>query len=736
MIFRTLIFLAFLVSLIPIHARAAIPAEAIKRIESALPDMKSSKKPKKLLVFTLAKGFVHRSIPYGAEALKRMGEKTGFFRVTISNDPEVFEPKNLNKFDAVFMVNTTGNLFDSPTAKQALLDFVAKGKGLAGLHAASDCFYEWPQYGELIGAYFNAHPWHEKVTINVEEPSHPLLSGFSSDTFEITDEIYQFKDPYSRDKLKVLLSLDISRTNMAKQGIHRKDGDFAVSWIREYGKGRVFYSSLGHRAEIYWNPEVLKHYLQGIRYVLGDLDADAKPRPQKRVPTDRFMGAYKSSNGSAADVVPLGQGKYLVRIQASDSKESTFVNGQVLDKELLVGDSDQLGIRIKNWELAGPFQKFEVGGQELLHQKLGPELNWKKWKSWRALEKPLEGSSGAVVNLRKEIDLEHAVVYLRTRFRSKQAQKAVLELGSDDGIKVWVNGKLVHTNDVIRGLTSDQDQVKVNLKSGLNEVILKINQGVGGWGATAKLSGTDGGRPKGISMDASSSGTGSKISGSVRDGVFTMVSAAKEKQVMKRVDRVSPTLGQKPPSGARVLLAQGEGPPSLKAWNNQNWERLAGGVIRVGKGDLKSRRSFGDIQLHLEFMTPYMGWAWGQGRGNSGVYFQDRYEVQILDSFGLIPQMGDCGSIYGVAVTAKNVCRPPEQWQTYDITFRAPRFSQKLMTEAPRVTVRHNGILIHEDQEIPGPTGAGASGNVPKAPLRLQDHGNPVKFRNIWVLEN
>jgi hypothetical protein len=136
----------------------------------------------------------------------------------------------------------------------------------------------------------------------------------------------------------------------------------------------------------------------------------------------------------------------------------------------------------------------------------------------------------------------------------------------------------------------------------------------------------------------------------------------------------------------------------------------------------------------VEFRVPYEPGKGGQGRGNSGVYLQDRYEVQVLDSFGLEPGLGDCGALYQIAAPPPAVCLPPLAWQTFDITFRAPRFDASgRKTENARITVIHNGIKIHDNLELPHTTGGAAPGEVPSGPLRLQDHGNPVRYRNIWV---
>jgi len=256
------------------------PDEAA-RIEGALPEQPAVRpeKPRRLLVFTLTKGFAHGSIPIAAETLVRMGEQTGAWEAVVSADAAMFAPRSLAGFDAVAFDNTTGTLFEDPELRQSLLDFVAGGGGIVGIHAATDCFYDWPEFGELMGGWFDGHPWgaNDTVTLEIVEPDHPLNAAFEGRPFTVKDEIYQFKAPYSRESLRVLLRLDVERTDMKKGGIRREDGDFAVSWVRSYGEGRVFYCSLGHRREIFWNPVVLRHYLDGIQFALGDLEADATP---------------------------------------------------------------------------------------------------------------------------------------------------------------------------------------------------------------------------------------------------------------------------------------------------------------------------------------------------------------------------------------------------------------------------------------------------------------------------
>jgi hypothetical protein len=154
-----------------------------------------------------------------------------------------------------------------------------------------------------------------------------------------------------------------------------------------------------------------------------------------------------------------------------------------------------------------------------------------------------------------------------------------------------------------------------------------------------------------------------------------------------------------------------------------------------GKGDLVTKENLASGLYHVEFMTPAMPEASGQGRGNSGVYLMSRYEVQVLDSHGLELGMGDCGSIYGKQIAAVNASRKPERWQSYDIEFSAPRFDAAGKKSAnARVTVWHNGVEIHSDFEVDGPTAGGEEGELASAPLLLQDHGNPVRYRNVWFV--
>jgi hypothetical protein len=170
------------------------------------------------------------------------------------------------------------------------------------------------------------------------------------------------------------------------------------------------------------------------------------------------------------------------------------------------------------------------------------------------------------------------------------------------------------------------------------------------------------------------------------------------------------------------------------------WKLVGGDAMEVvdGAGSIRTKKTFRDFLLHIEFRTPFMPSAHGQERGNSGVYLQGRYEIQVLDSYALSGEDNECGGIYKVARPLVNMCAPPGRWQTYDIRFRAARFDAAgKKTSDATANVLHNGVFIHKDLPIPGPTGGALNQREDEpGPLYLQDHGNPVQYRNIWIIES
>lgn len=230
------------------------------------------KKPR-LLVYTVSAGFEHDVVRRPAPGELSLVERAlvelapeGGFEAVPSRDPALFGREALAGFDAVLLY-TTGELPLTPEQRTAFLDFVARGKGLVGVHPATDTFYAWPEYGALIGGYFDGHPWHEKVRVRVEDRAHPATRPLDA-TFDIVDEIYQFRAPYDRSRLHVLLSLDPASIDLSKPGVNRTDRDFALAWTRQHGEGRVFYTALGHRPEVWADPRFRAHLRGGIAWAL------------------------------------------------------------------------------------------------------------------------------------------------------------------------------------------------------------------------------------------------------------------------------------------------------------------------------------------------------------------------------------------------------------------------------------------------------------------------------------
>ena len=225
-------------------------------------------------------------------------------------------------------------------------------------------------------------------------------------------------------------------------------------------------------------------------------------------------------------------------------------------------------------------------------------------------------------------------------------------------------------------------------------------------------------------------GADKKISATIRDGNFLLTDESGNKSTLPRIERSSPTMGAKPPAGA-VVLFDGS---SAELWENgkvENCHLLATGCT--------SKQRFGDYTIHLEFRTPYMPEARGQGRGNSGIYHSGRWETQVLDSFGLESKDNHCGGIYSISKPRLNMCLPPLAWQTYDVDFTAAKFDPSGKRSAwPRITVKLNGVLVHEDLELNKDFTTSAPIThpleVPDGPVFLQQHGNPVVFRNIWIV--
>jgi len=485
---------------------------------------------------------------------------------------------------------------------------------------------------------------------------------------------------------------------------------------------------------------------------------------------------------------------------------------------------------VDQWEVSGPYrseyedrktkEKKPRDARQLFGMAFAPQNPGDRSASWQ----PAQAGTDHAVDLGSAMpDCENTCAYLRTCVVSPKAQTARLEVGSDDGVIVWWNGRAIIENNALRTFAAGQDKRPVQLRKGCNALLIKVTQDKADWKVAVRVVGEDGSALAGVQSDinraaeeqmvlppldatpqcfsgvfagALTSGNAraevaahvlgrahgnyqinllpaldqrvapiASLTGRIADGEelddhVVAANAQGEATIcggvlngtlkgdkagsfeLKQIERTSPTLSAKPPAGAVVLL----GPDSqdLNTFGHGRdaatpckWKLLPGGVMQVTRsGSVVSKNRFKDHKLHVEFRSPYEPHHLGQARGNSGVYVQGRYEVQVLDSFGLEGKDNECGGIYKTGQPLVNMCYPPGTWQTYDIDFTAARFEGGQKTADARITVRHNDVVIHDDLKIPKPTGGSLDGNEDQpGPLMLQDHGNPVEYRNIWVVE-
>jgi hypothetical protein len=300
------------------RAADQIPAHQAKQIADAAPAKARAvaTKPRRVLIWITPAHLMGKDphkgycIPYGTCAFETLGKKTGAFEPIVSDDLAMYLPENIRQFDAIVMNNSSGPWItptDADMAKEtfkkygrdkaaveqvlqnSLLDWVrVGGGGIVAIHyAIAANRSRFAGFPKILGGTFTGHPWNEEVGITVEEPSHPLVAAFGGKDFRLADEIYQYGDPYDRKGVRVLLSLDPQRTNMGVKWIDRQDNDFALAWVNSCCRGRVFYTSFGHRTELFWNSQILQFYLDAIQFATGDLEAPTAPRavrPVKRAP--------------------------------------------------------------------------------------------------------------------------------------------------------------------------------------------------------------------------------------------------------------------------------------------------------------------------------------------------------------------------------------------------------------------------------------------------------------------
>ena len=492
--------------------------------------------------------------------------------------------------------------------------------------------------------------------------------------------------------------------------------------------------------------------LGGCATVQGARD---EASPLQTTKGDPHMGDWEGRWGSAkvyAQVIPLADKSYRMNLlPAFDTREPALavLEGKAVSQGVdfagtgVAGDMKdaQVTVSIRGKNMTGRVAG-AVSGELELHRtvRLSPTLGARPPRDAIVL---FDGDNLELweersvdpwgINLKKVVGGDNRVAYLRTWLFAPAPGKAQFAYGVEDGAKVWLNGAEIHSILEERKVTPCRHKVAVDLVEGWNAFLVKTVQNDKEWAFTAKLRGLDGspvagffvGIPEGEAYPLES------FDGNV---ALWEVSGAYTAEGKTGADLMNAAFAPEQGFAAEwkpVPLPERTEPGPA------NWLILGNGAMEVRGGSIQTKQEFVDQKVHVEFRTPFMPEQDGQKRGNSGVFLQNRYEVQVLDSYGLSGEDNECGGLYKTAAPRVNMCAPPLQWQTFDIEFRAARYdSEWNKVEDARITVVHNGVPVHENQPIPDKTtGSQVTAMSEPDALSLQDHGNPVWFRNIWLVE-
>jgi len=279
--------------------------------------------PKRVLYVTHSAGFRHDSIVVSRQVLQMLATRSEALEIVSTEDLSLISADSLRNFDVLFFF-TSGELALSDRQKQDFLAFVRNGKGFGGVHSATDTLYAWAEYGDLVGGYFDGHPWAQEVAIDIEDPDHPATRHLGA-SFRIAEEIYQFRS-FSRDRVRVLMTLDTRSVNLRAEGVNRTDGDFALAWCRNFGQGRVFYSALGHLDETWRDPRFQTTIWNALLWLAGDLPGDSAPRSGSGGPTPQVArgGVVNGASFMAAPENAVAPGSLVSIFGSSLTSGSTM----------------------------------------------------------------------------------------------------------------------------------------------------------------------------------------------------------------------------------------------------------------------------------------------------------------------------------------------------------------------------------------------------------------------------
>lgn len=548
--------------------------------------------------------------------------------------------------------------------------------------------------------------------------------------------------------------------------------------------------------------------------VLLDFLDDDEIKQEAALAINQLCEAHGSADPDRA-VAALGQAMNKADFKEAIATIESIQNPLLPDGHIII------------WNFSGPHRSADAQSLEAVHNKefLNPS-QFMDSTDWRIVRPTAQSTMPHVLDMNTVAggtEQKNCVGYLQTTIIAEEDTDVILEIGSDDSIKVFLNGELVHDHLVARAPTIGEDPVPVTLRKGENNIVLKVGQSGLGWGACMRITQAEGSEPANLKLlsplgakhdlphithvppgppppevwdferwegdpftgdwssdsnDApvlqvyatggdhfkvnvfeafdqpynpiailegqaeeatltASSPLGWHIEGTPQ--ALTLTTPDNKTFEMGKVVRLSPTLGRKAPEDA-VIIFDGTNLENVTSSTGGplTWAFLKDeGVIQVNpKTDsLFTKEKFRDVELHLEFRSPYSPGNPHQFYGNSGIFFDMRYEVQVLCSYGLPGLDNECGALYKVATPRVNMCAPPLQWQTYDIIFHAPQYDQDgKIVKNPVITVTHNGVLIHDHYEIMNSTIPNPPVNYGNPqPIMIQDHHNQVQFRNIWA---
>jgi len=527
-----------------VTGRRLIAAVALACMVPLASDVAGAEK-KRVLIFGLTKGFRHGgAIEKGSPILKALAEGLGYDAV-ISEDPAVLDADKATQWDCIVFNNCTGRmLLEEPERRKALMDRIKGGAGFMGFHGAADCFYAWPEYGEMLNGYFAGHPWSQAVRTRVEDPEHPLMKPFKGGPFEVRDEIYQFRD-YKRSNTRVLMSID-TRSVDVRRGA-RDDRDYAMCWIRTWGKGRVYYNAHGHGGNVFEDKAFQEHLKLALQWAIGDLEVDTTPSPE----IDRAALAAKALESLAsasadparlealdvlswcphpdalAKVVGLfGEGEQvasaatetalaILKMSKDLPKEKRIdvlqkalacatkrpVRGEIRNQLRRLGVAD-LPAKVPpgfvaHWWAAGTLRNRR---DEMLSAMYAPEVEVDLAKGFKAAGKTytwkkIIAEDDGVVDLKAEVAPQDNVgAYLYAEVTVEEPMDVRLLVGSEESYVVWVNGKQVGSFKGRREFKPGQDTLDASLDPGSNKILVKTLQGGGEWLVSVQIVDAAGGK--------------------------------------------------------------------------------------------------------------------------------------------------------------------------------------------------------------------------------------------------